>query len=475
MLFTSIPFLFAFLPAVILCYYFQKWITGNRLKNVTLLAFSYVFYLFGTAEFLLLLIFSTIADYVLGLLIHYRRRQARAWVTCSLGLNIGLLAYYKYADFFTTEFSRALSTPEMQPVQWPSVILPIGISFFTFQKISYVIDVYRRNANPTTNPIDFSLYVAMFPQLVAGPIVRFKDIWLQMRMRTESFERFYSGALRFCWGLAKKVLIADACGEIADMAFGLSPDLLDTRTAWLGALAYTLQIYYDFSGYSDMAIGLAALFGFRLHENFNRPYAAISISDFWRRWHISLSKWFRDYLYFPLGGSRQGNFRTYLNLTIVFLLCGLWHGANWTFIVWGLYHGFFLILERTSGLKQLHDQQWRLTRRCVTLLIVIFGWILFRSPSIEAALGYWQAMVIPAEIPWSFDHYEVLHRRNLTFLAMGVIGLIGAGRLPKASELLTDNPAIRLTMGLILLGLALPYCAAFIIDGAGHPFIYFRF
>lgn len=475
MLFASSLFLFVFLPMVILCYYTQKWLSGNRLRNVVLLVFSYLFYLFGAAEFLFLLAASTLADYLLGILIHRYRRKARIWVVLSLCINLGLLIYFKYTNFFIAEFNHIAAAYGLPNVQWPAVVLPIGISFFTFQKISYIIDVYRKHANATANIIDFALYVAMFPQLIAGPIVRFKDIRTQLRTRSESFERFSSGALRFCWGLAKKVIIADACGQIADAAFGLSPAMLDTKTAWLGALAYTLQIYFDFSAYSDMAIGLAALFGFTLLENFNRPYAAVSITDFWRRWHISLSRWFKDYLYIPLGGGRKGDTRTYFNLMVVFLLCGLWHGANWTFVAWGLYHGLFLVAERVSGLRRLPETRWMVFRRVFTLVIVIFGWVLFRSESLAAALNYWQAMVVPLNLPLTFELYSVLHYRNIAFMGLALIGLVGASRLPQPADFLETQNTFSTIIGWGLLGIALPYCAAFLMDGSGHPFIYFRF
>lgn len=475
MLFASTLFLFIFLPVVILGYYAQKWLTGNRLRNVILLVFSYLFYLFGAAEFLLLLVASTLADYLLGLLIDRRRHLARMGVICSLCINLGLLIYFKYTNFFIAEFNHLAPVYGIREIPWSTVVLPIGISFFTFQKMSYIIDVYRRDAKATANIVDFALYVAMFPQLIAGPIVRFKDIWQQLRMRSESFERFSSGALRFCWGLAKKVIIADACGQIADAAFGLSPALLDTKTAWLGALAYMLQIYFDFSAYSDMAIGLAALFGFELLENFNRPYAAVSITDFWRRWHISLSRWFKDYLYIPLGGSHKTNVATYFNLVVVFLLCGLWHGANWTFVVWGLYHGVFLVLERIGGLRRLPVERFALVRRIATLLIVLFGWVLFRAESLPAALNYWRAMVVPLDLPLAFDLYSVLHYRNITFMILALIGLVGAARLPRPTDLFGIRSPIRTLAGWVLLGVALPYCAAILMDGTSHPFIYFRF
>ena len=475
MLFTSTLFLFAFLPVVIICYYVQKQTLGNRLRNTVLLVFSYLFYAYGTAGFVWVLLLSSAADYVLGLMIDRYRRLARLWLTLSVAINLGLLAYFKYANFFIGELSRTLAALGLEGLQWPAVVMPIGISFFTFQKLSYIIDVYRRHVRALANFLDFALYVAMFPQLVAGPIVRFKDIWDQLTLRQESWESFNRGVLRFCWGLGKKVLIADACGQIADAVFGMQWVALDTKTAWLGATAYTLQIYFDFSAYSDMAIGLGRLFGFELGENFNRPYSAISITDFWRRWHISLSRWFKDYLYIPLGGNRKGAVRTYGNLLAVFVLCGLWHGANWTFIIWGLYHGLFLALERVSGLRRLSEDRWFACRRAITLLVVTLGWVLFRSPSLAAALHFLKSMFVLRALPLQYELYRVLHFRNLAFVLLALCVVLAAPRLPTCEALIRSRGPVRVALSWVFIGILLPYCAAFVISGTSHPFIYFRF
>jgi len=475
MLFTSPLFLFIFLPAAILVYYSLKPLAGNRAANTALLLFSYLFYLFGAGPFTLILLGSTAGDYLLGLLIQRYRSSDKVWVALSLVMNIGLLAFFKYANFFVAEVNAWMTVMGHSTMPWTSVALPVGISFFTFQKISYIVDVYRRHTRPLANFIDFALYVAMFPQLVAGPIVRFKDIWDQLRLRTESWENVYAGALRFCWGLAKKVLIADACGQVADVVFGMNTAALDTKTAWLGALAYTWQIYYDFSAYSDMAIGLARIFGFHLLENFNRPYAAVSITDFWHRWHISLSRWFRDYLYIPLGGNRRASWRTYINLLAVFTLCGLWHGANWTFVCWGLYHGFFLIVERASGFRQAAADKWRWLGRPLTFLVVVFGWVLFRADSLPHAAEFAQAMVMPLEMPLTFELYSVLHYRNIAFMALAAVTTLGAAFLPQWHQLFQRPSAWRTALGFLLITMVLPYCAAFVMAGSGNPFIYYRF
>jgi alginate O-acetyltransferase complex protein AlgI len=475
MLFSSPLFLFIFLPASILVYYSLRPWAGNRAANAVLLVFSYLFYLCGAGPFTLILLGSTVADYLLGLLILRRRSADKVWVFVSLTLNIGLLVYFKYANFFVSEANAWLSATGRAPVAWTAVALPIGISFFTFQKISYIIDVYRRHTRPLANFIDFALYVAMFPQLVAGPIVRFKDIWDQLRLRTESWENVYAGSLRFCWGLAKKVLIADACGQVADVAFGLDIAMLDTKTAWLGALAYSFQIYFDFSAYSDMAIGLARVFGFHLLENFNRPYAARSITDFWRRWHISLSRWFRDYVYIPLGGNRQTRGRTYANLLTVFTLCGLWHGANWTFVCWGLYHGFFLIGERLTGFRRAAAGRWGWIGRPLAFLIVLFGWVLFRADSLPHAAAYARIMAMPLDLPLTAELYDVLHYRNLVFMAVAAVATLGASFLPRWDQVFQPCRSWRVALGLALIVAVLPYCAAFVMAGAANPFIYFRF
>lgn len=476
MLFASTIFLCVFLPVAILCYYTQRVFLGNRIRNGVLLSLSYLFYLYGASGFVLLLMVSTAADFLLALLIEHRKRFGGLWVGLSVTLNLGLLAYFKYANFLVGQLSGVMWAMNLSALpQWSAVVLPLGISFFTFQKLSYIIDVYRRQVRALTRPVDFALYVTMFPQLVAGPIVRFKDIWDQLTHREESWRLFYLGVMRFCWGLSKKVLIADACGRIADAVFGMEPALLDTKSAWLGALAYTFQIYYDFSAYSDMAIGLARMFGFELLENFNRPYAAVSMTDFWRRWHISLSNWFRDYFYIPLGGNQKGRIRTALHLFLVFGLCGFWHGANWTFVAWGFFHGLFLVIERLTGLRKLPDERWRAVRRLVTFLIVVFGWVLFRSETISGALGFMRVMMVPVDLPLAFDLFQALHYRNLFFMSIAAVSVICATRLPDMEQLIQSGGTRLMTVSVALILLLLPYCAAFILAGASTPFIYFRF
>jgi alginate O-acetyltransferase complex protein AlgI len=475
MVFSSTIFLFVFLPAVIICYYSHQLLPTKKLRNAALLFFSYLFYLYGAAGFLMILILSTLADYVLGLLIERKAEHRRLWLSSSLVLNLGLLAYFKYANFFVDEANRFLIGLKFFPIEWNDVILPIGISFFTFQKLSYIIDVYRGKSRALENIIDFALYIAMFPQLIAGPIVRFSYIRSQLKERRESWNDFHHGTVRFCWGLAKKVMIANSCGQITDVIFGLNLELLDTKVAWLGAITYTLQIYFDFSAYSDMAIGMGLMFGFTFPENFKRPYSAVSITEFWRRWHITLSRWFRDYLYIPLGGNRHGTSRTCLNMAVVCVLCGLWHGANWTFLLWGIYHGAFLIIERISGLRNLSSEKYKIARRCGTLLIVIVGWVLFRSENISQALGFLTTMFTVSDLPLSYELSRALNYRNVLFLMTALPVFFLPADVGLIKLILERKDPIPVVAGALMILLLLPYCAALIVGGASSPFIYYRF
>lgn len=475
MIFSSIFFVLAFLPVVILSYYGQHLLFKNRWRNLVLLIFSYLFYLFGAPDFILFLAGSTLFDYALGRLMHHFERQKRLWLGLSIVVNLGLLAWFKYANFMVDQTADYLIRLGIDLSGWETVALPVGISFFTFQKLSYTIDVYRGRCRSIANIIDFSMYVALFPQLVAGPIVRFRDVHLQFKNRVESWDAFYSGAIRFCWGLCKKVILADTCGRFADAVFGLPSMTLDTASAWLGALAYTLQIYLDFSAYSDMAIGLGLIFGFRFLENFNRPYSAFSLTDFWGRWHISLSRWFRDYLYIPLGGNRHGTTRTYLNLTLVFLLCGFWHGANWTFVAWGAYHGLFLVVERISGLRRVPENRLRGLRRLSTLLVVICGWVIFRCDDMGQVGHFFAAMFsltfndLPASLVGMFN------LQNTLFMLCSATALILPPGVADTGSQLERRPLLSATAGAILFMVLLPWCVAIMASGSLNPFIYYRF
>jgi len=475
MIFSSVFFIFAFLPLVLLCYYGQHVLFKNRLRNLTLLIASYLFYLFGAPDFILFLAGSTLFDYAMGRFMDRFEGQKRLWLTLSIVVNLGLLVWFKYANFMVDQTAEHLVRAGVDLSGWENVALPVGISFFTFQKLSYTIDVYRGRCRSIANIIDFSMYVALFPQLVAGPIVRFRDIHDQIKKRVESWDNFYAGASRFCWGLSKKVILADTCGRFADVIFGLPFGGLDTKTAWLGALAYTLQIYLDFSAYSDMAIGLGMLFGFRFLENFNRPYSAVSLTDFWRRWHISLSRWFRDYLYIPLGGSHKGASRTYLNLALVFLLCGFWHGANWTFVAWGAYHGLFLIIERVTGLRRISKNRLRGFRRLLTLTVVVCGWVIFRCEDLGQAGHFFTAMFSLSAIEMPAALLSLLDLKNTVLLLCSATALILPSEAMDAEPQLEKRRLLATMVGIVLFMVLLPWCVAIISSGTQNPFIYYRF
>jgi alginate O-acetyltransferase complex protein AlgI len=390
MLFSSPVFLFAFIPIVLAVYF----LLPRRDWNTWLLIASLFFYAWGEKAFVLVMLASITLNFIFGLLVEkFKGRSAcRFVILVAVAVNLGLLVGYKYANFLVDSLNHLLMASSIPVLKLSPVHLPIGISFFTFHALSYVIDVYRSHARAQRNPINLALYITLFPQLVAGPILRFHEISGQLYHRTVSWEAFSYGIQRFIVGLAKKMLLANPLAANADAIFRINDaSLLSPTVAWGGAIFYTLQIYFDFSGYSDMAVGLGKMFGFDFPENFNYPYTACSIQDFWRRWHISLSTWFRDYLYIPLGGNRGSNLRTHVNLITVFFLCGLWHGASWTFVAWGLYHGTFLILERPISARRMQNR-WKPLRRVLTLLIVIVGWVFFRANDFGQATIFLKAM-----------------------------------------------------------------------------------
>jgi len=361
---------------VLLLYYLVR---GNiYLQNIILFFSSLLFYFWGEKQYVILVLFSMAINYGFGYFISETNSQLRKNWILGIGIvsNLSILLYYKYFDFLFSAFTHT-------PIQH-SIHLPLGVSFFTFHGLTYIIDIYRRDATAAKNPLNVGLYILFFPQLIAGPIVRYKDIDTQLNARTVTNEKLYEGIRRFIIGFAKKICIANTLGSIADAIYQLPSSDMSPSLAWLASLCYTLQIYFDFSGYSDMAIGLAKLFGFEFVENFNFPYAARSIQDFWRRWHISLSTFFRDYVYIPLGGNRKGPFRVYLNLLLVFFLTGLWHGASWNYILWGLFHGSFLLLER-FGLSKLLEKIPKVVGHVYTIFVVMIGWVLFRIEDLDKA------------------------------------------------------------------------------------------
>lgn len=389
MVFSSPIFLFYFLPLFLVGYF----AVPSRLRNVYATFVSVIFYAWGAPDFIFIFLGSCFADYWIArkLSISESESGRRVLIWCSSLLNVGLLVYFKYANFLYEQFACVAQSAGFSLSPWHKVALPIGISFFTFHKISYVVDVFRRTSPPARNFGEYLLYITFFPQLIAGPIVRYHEIEGQIRSRAFTWHGVTEGTWRFVLGLASKVLIADPLASVAEHVFKNAPLEISVGYTWLGAVAYAMQIYFDFAGYSSMAVGLALLVGFRFPENFNHPYLAVSITDFWRRWHMSLSRWMRDYLYIPLGGNRVGASRQVLNLWIVFLISGFWHGAEWTFIAWGAYHGMFLAIERsTAGTVYLRLPH--VVRRVVTFVIVVFGWVLFRSASLGEAGSRWLRM-----------------------------------------------------------------------------------
>lgn len=385
MVFSSITFLFLFLPFTLTVYY----LSPHRLRNFFLLIMSLLFYFWGSGQLLALILVSIVVDYLLGWaqsVLH--SRQARfLCVGASLLINLGLLGYFKYANFFVNNLNYALQQLGLPPWQFAEIALPIGISFYTFQTLSYQIDLYRDKVKFQPNLIDFSLFVALFPQLIAGPIVRYKDINAQIQQRNHNSDAFLYGIYRFCTGLAKKVLIADHLAPIVDRVYSTNPQALSPGAAWIGTVAFLFQIYYDFSGYSDMAIGLSRMFGFKIRENFNYPYIARSITALWQRWHISLTTWFRDYLYSPLSSRNDKPWRSALNVYIVFILCGFWHGANWTFIAFGVFFGNLLVLEHFYW-KKVGSKLPKFIQHCYVLISLLIALIFFRSTSLSYAFSF---------------------------------------------------------------------------------------
>jgi alginate O-acetyltransferase complex protein AlgI len=476
MVFSSVTFLFFFLPAVITLYY----LVPRPARNGLLLAASLVFYTWGTGALVIALIASIAANYILGLWIERfveggERRRAQLALAFAVLMNVALLGWFKYANFAVATLNGALGAAGGAGIPWTTIILPIGISFYTFHSLSYLIDLYRGVARHLRSVIDFALYITFFPQLVAGPIVRFHEIRDQLVERVETSGLFAAGVYRFAHGLAKKTIVADSVAPVATAAFATNPSDLNTLTAVVGVAAYSVQLYFDFSGYSDMALGLAQMFGIHLPENFNRPYASRSVTEFWRRWHMSLSRWFRDYLYIPLGGNRGSGLATYRNLVIVFLIVGLWHGANWTFILWGAYHGTLLLLERATGIgRDPANTDRDLLGQARTVGLVVFGWILFRSPDLPYAFGYIAALGRPTAglVP---DVAAALDPLALLCLALGIASVLLPRDWVTGIRLEHAPTWPRRALRVATLAVVLPLALAFMIAGTFSPFLYFQF
>ncbi|MEK4103246.1 MBOAT family O-acyltransferase [Paenibacillus sp. FSL R10-2791] len=461
MVFSSLLFLFLFLPAVLALYYVSPW----RIKNLILFLSSLVFYAWGEPVYIVIMLLSTITDYSFGLLLSRPKLTAvqRKWiVVSSVIINLGLLSYFKYADFLIQNINGLLGTH----IPLTDLPLPIGISFYTFQSMSYIIDVYRGTSKAQRNWIDFGTFVALFPQLVAGPIVQYNTIAGQLRERSVDIPMFAEGVRRFIIGLAKKVLLANNIGLLWHTISSSNLDSLPALTAWLGIIAFAFQIYFDFSGYSDMAIGLGLMFGFRFNENFNKPYISQSITDFWRRWHISLSSWFRDYVYIPLGGNRRGLGVQVRNILIVWLLTGIWHGASWNFLLWGLYFGVILIFGKWWGLKLLsHLPRW--TRHLYAVVLILIGWVLFAFEELPLVIGYLQAML-------GFNGQPLWNNTTLYFTytnAVLLVVLTFASTPVKLSKRMDS----RSVPALVWYGVLFFLSVAYLVDATFNPFLYFRF
>lgn len=475
MLFTSLEFLLLFLPLCLAAYYILPSRFG--LRNYWLLAASLAFYAWGEPWFVFVMLGSIAFNYVVALAMD-RARAHGWWAKALLWLavvgNLSVIGVWKYANFITTNLREWIPLWNGFIPQ-TSFILPIGISFFTFQAMSYVIDVHRGTVKAQRNPFFLALYIALFPQLIAGPIVRYSTVCGEIMRRHETLDDFSSGVWRFLCGFSKKMLLANAFAEVADKAFGMQAP--GAAMAWLGAVSYTFQIFFDFSGYSDMAIGLGRMFGFHFEENFNYPYVSKSVTEFWRRWHISLGSWFRDYVYFPLGGSRVGKMRLVFNLAVVWALTGLWHGANWTFILWGALYGVLIMVEKLCGIPKKIDMSpfWRAAWQPLTLLAVVLGWVLFRSPDIFHAMDYMKSM---------FGFGAVAMNTDVALFELGEIKvLLGAALLlstPFFSMLKARSGATiqgggyALVEGLVLLTLFAVSVSCLAMN-AHNPFIYFNF
>lgn len=476
MVFASPLFLFAFLPLVLAFYY----VTPSRARNFVLLCASLVFYAWGEHEWVVVMLASTAVNWAGAIAVERSKgKRSERWVLGSLvALNLLALGCFKYADFVVDNLNVLRALLGMQEWPRPGLHLPLGISFFTFHAISYVVDVHRGESRALRNPFDTALYIALFPQLVAGPIIRYHYIESQLKARRPTIADMEYGIRRFVAGLAKKVLIANVVAANADAIFALPSEKLTLGVAWCGIIAYALQIYFDFSGYSDMAIGLASMFGFRFPENFNYPYVARSLTDFWRRWHISLSTWFRDYLYIPLGGNRVSRPRAYMNLVIVFLLCGLWHGASWVFVTWGALHGAFLVLERTR-FGALVGRSPRIVQHGYALLVVAVGWVFFRASDMAQALSYLQAMVGNSGLT-SASHPLSLFITP-AFVVAALLGvLFSAPVVPGFRALLAARgmrvpPALGYSISIAVTVLLFVVSASYLATRTYNPFIYFRF
>ena len=466
MVFSSILFLFLFLPLSLGIYY----VTPRRWRNFALLLLNLVFYGWGEPVYICIMIFSILVDYANGWIIEnnrHRPKVAKGALLCSLVANLGMLLFFKYYDFIVTNLTALF--PGLDFLHPLGISLPIGISFYTFQTMSYTIDVYWGNVHAQKNLVSFGTFVTLFPQLIAGPIVKYKDVDDQLTNRRENVDQFAAGIQTFVCGLAKKVLLANNIGALWEVYKAMDPQNLSVLGAWLGVLAFAFQIYFDFSGYSDMAIGLGRMFGFEFKINFNYPYISRSITEFWRRWHISLSSWFREYVYIPLGGNRRGKLKTYRNILIVWLLTGIWHGAAWNFLCWGLFFALFLMLEKAFLLKWL-ERAPALLSHAYTIFLVLISWALFAQDDMGMAARYIRSMFGGGQGLYAgADLYRLVS--YLPLLLILVVASLPLGR--RLYQRLKPNPRFALAMMLCAAGLVV--CTAYLVDASYNPFLYFRF
>ena len=462
MLFSSIPFLFYFLPAVLILYF----LVPTKLKNAVLLVFSLIFYAWGEPKYVFLMIATICLFFFCGIAIGKAQTQKmkKFWLTVSVVISLALLAVFKYADFAVDSVNSVLNTN----IPLLKLALPIGISFYTFQCLSYTIDVYRGNAAVQYNIVSFGAYVSLFPQLIAGPIVRYVDVARELNHRTHSWENIALGLRRFLIGLAKKILIADRFAVLLNVFRDSAQQ--SVLFYWMYAIAFTLHIYFDFSGYSDMAIGLGRVFGFHFIENFNYPYMSKSIGEFWRRWHMSLGSWFRDYVYIPLGGNRVSPVRWVFNTLVVWMLTGLWHGAAWNFVLWGLLYAVFLMLEKWG--KPILDKLPDLLRRVYVLFIVMLGFVLFNATDIHQAISDVKGLFGLNGVPLVTG--ETLYYLR-SYAVLFILGFVGATPLMKKLGNKLETTNIGAVLEPVLLIAALLVCTAYLVDGSFSPFLYFRF
>ncbi|SEC12736.1 MBOAT family O-acyltransferase [Paenibacillus sp. GP183] len=472
MVFSSSIFLFCFLPLVLLIYYLLK----IEYRNAFLLIVSLLFYAWGEPKFVFVIVLSMTINYLIGIIMSFTQQKFELYVTkiillIGLVANCSLLFYFKYFDFFINSVNKVTGFN----FSLHHVILPIGISFFTFQGLSYLIDIYLKRVDVQKNFFKFALFKAFFPQLIAGPIVRYVDIHEQIDSRKSTVDKFAYGIRRFIMGLGKKLIIANTLGAVANNIFGLPADENTIAIAWIGAICYTFQIYFDFSGYSDMAIGLAKMFGFDFKENFDYPYISKTITEFWRRWHISLSSWFRDYLYIPLGGNRAGN--VYVNLLIVFIVTGLWHGAAWNFVIWGLWHGLFLIIERLMKKRNTKINVPKFVSWLYTTIIIIIGWVLFRSPDLNYAIDYLGIMfnIIKAKnVGFSIWYY--LDTMTIVMLIIASVSSLPISKyISSIVGTYEEHSNFSIFAQNIYVVVVLIISIIFLATSTYNPFIYFRF